>query len=172
MSFNFARLADVSATGLLEQPVLLLSPADERGRRWLEDARGAPVGFAWQPPLSPWWLRWLFGPTIVHEADEEPVVFQVQRQWTLLPHWHVSDADGEPVGSLGGAWLLDRWDQPVLRCRRASDRSSGSFELPDGQAAADWRRDGDRLRLAFLAPVQEEPFRKMLILASVLRHGS
>ncbi len=150
--------------------MLLLGPPDDApsGRRWIEDAGGKRVGFAWRPPLSPWWLRWFAAPLAVHEADEEPIVFQVQRLWTLLPRWQVSDADGELVGSVGGSWLLDRWDRPLLRRRRAPDGSGESFELAAGQKVAEWCRDGDRLRLTFLPPVQDEPFRKMLLLAGVL----
>jgi hypothetical protein len=167
MPSNFVRFADVQATGLLEQPVLLVRPADDSGRRWLEDAQGQAVGFAWHSPLLPWWLRWSRRPLTVHETDDEPMVFQVQRQWALLPRWQVADADGEVVGSVAGAWLLDRWEQPLLGRRRAPD-GGGTFAPSGGQKAAEWSREGDRLRLVFYPPVQDEPFLKMLILASVL----
>jgi hypothetical protein len=168
MHTNFARFPDARAPGLLEQPVLLVAPADPAGRRWIEDSQGQVAGFAWRPSLGPRWLRWLLRTVVVHEADEEPVVFQVQRQWTLLPRWLVADADGEVVGTLAGAWLLDRWGDAVLRCCPRADGSGGVFEANDGQKAAEWSTGGDRLHLVFHPLVHNDPFLKMLILAALL----
>jgi hypothetical protein len=165
---NFAHFVDVRVTGLLEQPVLHLAAASPAGRRSIEDAVGQGVGFALRRPLGPRWLRFLFPALLVHEADEEPVVFQVRRAWTLWPRWLVIDAEGERVGTVAGAWLLDRWDEPAFRHLRVADGAGGVFESPAGQKAAEWSRGGDRLRLVFHAPVQDEPFLKMLILARVL----
>jgi hypothetical protein len=147
--------------------VLLVSRADPAGRRCLEDALGQPVGFAWRPKRGPRWLRRWLAPLLVHEADEEPVVFQVRRAWTPWSRWLVADADGDLVGTVAGPWLLDRHDHPALRHVRAADGAGGVFEDRDRRRAAEWSR-GDPTRLVLDAAVQDDPFLKMLILAAVL----
>jgi hypothetical protein len=169
MPMNFVRAADVRAADLLEQPVLLVGPPDAAGRRWIEDALGGVVGFAWTGPRPAWWLRWLGAPLVVHEADDEPVVFGVRRAWTLWRRWLVADADDEPVGAVAPVWLLDRWERAILRRCPHPDGSPGeAFVAGDGQKAAEWSRDGNRLRLLFHPVVRDEPFLKMLILGAVL----
>jgi hypothetical protein len=155
MPSHFATLSS-SVPGLLEQPQLRVRPADDSGRRWLEDGQGHVVGFACTV-RRPWWAR---AALAVHEAFEEPVVFRVRRLWTFLPRWRVVDADDEVVGTVGGSWLLDHWGRGVfLRRGRAYEK--------DGIVAAEWH-DG---RLILHPAVQQEPFWKMLLLASVLVGG-
>jgi hypothetical protein len=163
MPHNFAGSINVQVPGLLEQAALTLRPPGSPAEPvWLEDAAGTPVGFA-RRVERPWWLRWL-GPTLaIHEALEEPMVFQVRRLWTVLPRWRVVDAENETVGTVTGGWLLDRWERPILR-----RRGPGVFETLDGQVAAGQSRAGEREQVNFHPPIQHEPFHKMLVLAAVL----
>lgn len=152
MPTYFAGTAETRAAGLLEQATLRLSGPDASGRRTLADADGRSVGFV--DLARRWWGRTLW----VHEAFEEPVVFRLRRRWTPWPRWRVFDADGEEVGTVGGAWLCDRWGRPAFR------RQGQRFDFPAGGPAAEW--DGERLALG--PAVRDDPFWKMLLLAAVL----
>lgn len=160
MPTYFASKEIARPMGLLEQQSLLLRPPDQAGRRLLCDATGDVVGFVRQ--VQSWWA--LGRSFWVHEAFEEPVVFRVRRTWTIRPRWRVVDADGEEVGTVGGASLRDRWDHVVFR--RTDD--GRLFELTSGTAAAEWLDEGDGGRLILHAAVRDDPFWKMLLLAAIL----
>lgn len=145
--------AVTAETGLLEQPELLVGPGTLSGP-------GGVVGLVRTVP-GPAWRRWLLGPTLaVYEAVQEPLVFTVCRRLALLPRWDVFDSEDELVGTVGGAWAVDRWEQPLLRLG-----PDGVFRSWQRRPLGRW--DGRRLELG--EEVRSEPFAKMLMLASVLR---
>src|SRR3954468_2267815 len=126
MPTHFATKEAARPAGLLEQPTLRLRRPDASGRTAISGDDGAAVGFA-QEVRSGWpWGRTFW----VHEAFEEPVVFRVRRLWTLRRRWRVIDADGEEVGTVGGAYLRGRWNEVVF------DRGGGRFfdRSTDGEA--------------------------------------
>lgn len=143
------------ADGLLEQAELRPGPGTLV-------ADGAVVGLVRRRPASGW-RGWLLGGGLaVHEAGQEPLVFTVAHRWSLLRRWDVSDAEGELVGTVGGRWSVDRWEQPVLRLD-----PDGTFRSVHRSVLGDW--DGTRLR--FAPDTGGEPFARMLMLASVLVAG-
>lgn len=154
MPSHFATLS-CSGAGLLEQ--LVLRPHQADGRLWLEDAQGHAVGFVSVDARS-WWRGRVL---TVHEAFEEPVVFRVRRCWGLWARWRVADADGELVGTVAGARLLDHWGRVLFR------RLGRTYVTADGALAAEWQTG----RLVYHPAVQHEPFSKMLLLAVVLVAG-
>jgi hypothetical protein len=150
--------------GLLEQETLVLRHADD-GRRLLHAATGEPVGFARRRPgglLFGW-----PGPTLeVREQEESPLVCTVRRTLSLWPRHEVRDAEGELVGVLAGALVLDRWLRAALRVR--AQEGGGQFLDGHGRVAARWADTRGERRLELLPEVQHDPFAKMLVLAAVL----
>lgn len=138
-------------TGLLEEEWLAIEGRALRG----------PDGEAGSARLLPdGWRSWLLGPAqAIHEAGEQPLVFTLRRCWTLWPRWLVEDSEGERVGTVGGPWLLDRWDEPAAQ--RGAD---GTFHSKAGALLARW----DGRRLEFAESSRGEPFLRMLLLAAVL----
>src|SRR5262245_21838674 len=141
------------ATGVLEQPELRPGPG------LLHGPDGVVVGLTRRLDAPPW-RGWLLGPTLaVHETGDEPLVFTVSRRLSLLPRWDVHEAEGELVGTVGGRWAVDRWEQPVLRLD-----PDGTFRSVNRQVLGSW----DGTRLTFAAEVAHEPLARMLMLAHVL----
>jgi hypothetical protein len=141
-----------SQSGLLEQPELRPGPGTLAGPHGV-------VGLV-RRLHAPRWREWLFGPTLaVYEADHQPLVFTVSRRWSLLPRRDVCDAEGELVGTIGGRWAVDRWEQPVLRLD-----PDGTFRSVHRVVLGRW--DGTRLK--FELDVIGEPLVRMLMLALVL----
>jgi hypothetical protein len=157
----------VQETGLLEQTVLLVRPLDPSGRRMLLAETSQPVGFACWSGQRPWWRRWLRPVLAVHEHEEQPLVFTVQRSLTLLPKRDVLDAENERVGVMALPWLLDRWGRPIVEVRQVQ-RGKCEFLGAERQVLGEWSVVGEALRLEFKPAVQHDPFVKMLLLAAVL----
>lgn len=160
---------------MLEQQNLLLRPwATSAGglgsRAILDPASGAPLGFAcWRAAAGPCWRRWLAPAALaVHESDDEPLVFTVQRVWGLTPRWEVRDADGHYVGMLREQRLHDRYDRGLAAIERSPDRSTARFRGPDGRELGALSRSGDTTELTFTPSVDGQPFVKMVLLAAAL----
>lgn len=147
-------LAPAKENGLLEQPRL-------RVGRLPGPVHCAEGGVAGHVRLErEGWAGLLLGPScMVHEGGEEPLVFVIRRCWSLWPRWSVVDADEELVGTVGGPWVLGRWDEPLLSAGR-----DGKFVTPAGVEMGHW----DGRELAFAPGSAGEPFLRMLMLAAVL----
>jgi hypothetical protein len=137
-------------SGLLEQAVLVVRA--EGDRRVLLTASGDEVGYTrWQQ--RGWWRGGPWSVLALHEHEQSPLVCTIRRR--LLPRHEVRDAEGELVGVLAGAHVLDRWDRVVMW------RDDSGFVGEHGEVLARW--SGGRLEL--LPLVQRDPFAKMLIVA-------
>lgn len=155
---------------MLEQAALLLGAPEPSGRRVITTVDGGKVlGFAcWRLRGKGWW-RWLQRAVLeIHEQDDEPLLFTLSRCLTLLPWFEVRDADEHRVGRLLGPLIQDHNE---CRCAIRQDESAATasvFANPDGGCLARLSRDGEGLRLCFDRSVEQEPFVKMLLLASAL----
>src|SRR5262245_36637755 len=66
----------------------------------LDADTGLLVGHVYQRQPEARWRRWLApGLLAVHEAEDEPLVFTVQRPWIFTRTWEVYDADGHVLGA-------------------------------------------------------------------------
>jgi hypothetical protein len=147
-----------SETGLIEQPALVVAPADTSGRRSLLDPGGREVGFAvWR--RRSWWRGYTLS---VHEREDSPLVFTVARYWMWPPRREVRDAEGELIGELAGRHVLDRWGDAVMR--REGERMADLC----GVVLASWSRSKAGLHLEFRPGIRPDPFACMLVLASTL----
>jgi hypothetical protein len=158
---------------MLEQPALLIrAPSQSAGptRQDIVHAEsGTRVGFVrWQP--TGWsWLRWLVPPlALVHEVEDEPLLFTLQRVWSLEPRWEVRDADGHLVGSIAREFLLDRYGRCLALVERTGDPARIRFRSPEGQELGQLARQGSEARLEFALPPEGDPFAKMVMLATAL----
>jgi hypothetical protein len=104
----------------------------------------------------------------VREADDEPLVFTVQRRWLFRRTWQVRDADGNQVGSIRGPDLRGRYGQVLARQQAAQDGFSVQFRSHDRRDLATLVRVAADVRLTFAAEVQGDPFVKMVLLAAAL----
>lgn len=160
---------------MLEQQRLLIKtgePSPDRKRLILDAGTHAPLGYAaWLPCTGPRWLRWLTPPALaVHEAEDEPLLFTVQRPWGLLRRWEVRDADEHRVGTFRDWVVLDRYDRRLARIERAGPAAL-RFRGPEGNELASLARGAEGMELAFAAELEGEPFAKMLLLAPALVLG-
>ena len=147
-----------SERGLLEQPGLLVSPADDAGRRAILDLDDHEVGFASWGRRS-WWRRCTLS---VHEREDSPLVFTVARRWMWPLRREVRDAEGELIGELAGRRVLDRWGDAVMY------REHEHLTDLRGVILARWSGGEAGLRLEFRPGVRSDPFACMLVLAATL----
>jgi hypothetical protein len=161
---------------MLEHPILWLGPwrtqsdgtpasclviSDPQSRR--------PLGMArWRPHLGPFWRRWFASAFLeIVESEDESLLCTVHRAWRLRPSWEVFDADARYVGSIQGACVLDPFGYrlamlvsaagPVKSFVDASSRELGRFQREEGGNC-----------LSFGTALQDNPFARMLLLATVL----
>jgi hypothetical protein len=155
---------------MLENAALVITTwMGEGPRRMIHTAAGQEAGFVCRREPSPRWLRWLL-PTVleVHENDDAPLVFTMQRRWKLAPTWIVRDAEGRLVGQVAGPYLEDPWGRRValLSWDRAHD--CGLFSTPERRELAWLRRDDAGVELHFRLDAQVNPFLQMLLVAAAL----
>ena len=151
---------------MLEHRVLLVRSGTKLAVQLIVDGdSGAALGYArWQPEQSSWWRRALGRGTLaVYEQEDEPLLFTIRRSWSLLPSRQVNDAEGEPVGTLLGRFIYDRYDRPV------ASLDKGVFRGPDQRVLAELNPTTEGQRLTFSDDVAGEPFVKMLLLAAALQ---
>lgn len=150
---------------MLEQRVLLVRPrADSVVQAILDGENGAPLGSVrWQARMPSRWWR-VFGRCVlaVHEFEDEPLLFTLRRAWSLLPRREVRDAEEQPVGSLLGRLVHDRYGRPLAVLQ------NGVFHSPRRRILAELTADSEGLRLAFSPDTDGQPFVKMLLLAAAL----
>jgi hypothetical protein len=142
-----------------------------RRRRAIRDAAtGQVLGFAcWRAENGAVPLRWLTWPVLeVHEADDEPLVFTVQRVWAIAPCWEVSDADGHPVGWFRERLIQDRSQRTWARIERREDGTETHFRGPDGTEWGTLMHKNTVVELGFSLALDGEPFAKMLLLGAAL----
>ncbi len=154
-------------SAMLEHTCLVICPTAPDGSRAIADASGtALLGVAmWRRGCGRWW--WPEGSILaVHEHDDTPLVFTVQRRWNWPPRREVRDADGNRVGELIGDWVRDEFGRHIAVRKRHVDQTL----LIDraGKALATYRPDSAGRNITFSPEVAGDPFVKMLLLAAVL----
>jgi hypothetical protein len=151
---------------MLEQRVLLVRPRTASALQAIVDGEsGAPLGFVhWKAETPSFWWR-LFGGCVlaVHEHEDEPLLFTLRRAWSLLPRREVRDAEDQPVGSLFGRLVHDRFGRPVAALQ------DGLFRSPRRRILAELATTPEGLRIAFSPDIAGQPFVKMLLLAAALQ---
>lgn len=150
---------------MLEHRVLLMHAPTTSAVQVIVDAdSGAVLGYArWERERSRSWRRLLQRRVLaVHEQEDEPLLFTVQRAWSLLPRRDVWDAEGQPVGCLVGRFVHDRHGRLVAAL------DDGTFLDPFRRVLAELASSANGLRLTFRDEIAGEPFVKMLLLAAAL----
>jgi hypothetical protein len=150
---------------MLEHRVLLVQTRTASARQPIVDGEGLPLGFVhWSRSGSRSWWR-LFGDCVleVHEQEDESLLFTLHRAWSFLPRCEVRDADGQPVGSVLGRLIQDRFGRTLAAFQE------GVFRNPTQLVLAELTPTADGLRLAFRDDIAGEPFLKMLLLAAALK---
>jgi hypothetical protein len=155
---------------MLEQNRLLLARWGPDGVRAITAAdTGRPEGFAcWRSRAGePWWRR-LGRPVLeIREHEDQPLLFTVRRCWSLWPNYEVRDADDRLVGFVLGSALYDHAGRSLATRHEAN--GAAVFHDVRGEPLAHWQPGPDCDSLAFLPPVQDNPFVKMVLLAAVLQ---
>jgi hypothetical protein len=159
---------------MLEHRVLLVRPRTSSSvgpsprppvQAIVDGDSGAMLGYArWETEPAPWWRRMFGGGVLaVHEQEEEPLLFTIRRIWGLIPRREVCDADGQPVGTLLGRLVHDRYGRPL------ASLENGVFRDANQHALAKLSSSPEGLRLTFCDDIAGEPFVKMLLLAAALQ---
>jgi hypothetical protein len=150
---------------MLEQQVLLVRPCTASAKQAIVDGEsGMPLGFVrWKDELTSSW--WPFGRCLlaVHEHEDEPLLFTLHRAWSLLPRREVRDAENQPVGSLFGRLIHDRFGRPL------GSLQDGLFLSPRRRLLAELKITPEGLLLSFSPDIGGQPFVKMLLLAATLQ---
>jgi hypothetical protein len=149
---------------MLERGKLLIRDADSEGSRSIEDAAtGEPLGSARPVERQP---RWLPARRVleVREAEDAPLVFTVQRAWSLLSRYDVRDADGRLIGSIAGVLVASRGDRRFALCG-----PDGNISACDGKLLARVIRTKKGTEIGFADADVLDPFARMLLLAYALR---
>lgn len=149
---------------MLERARLMVRDALADGSQPIEDpATGVALGSA-RPTAGPalWLLAW---PVLeVREAEDAPLVFTVRRTWSLLSRYEVRDAEGRPVGSLAGRFVMERTGRQF-----ATLGPDGAFRTRDGNILARVMYANRGTEISFSEVLAADPYGKMLLLAAVLR---
>lgn len=117
----------------------------------------------------------------VLEGDDQALLFTIRRYWFITPFWLVDDAEGCRVGNIksarAGLYQFDRTDSPITRV--LSERESGVLaeSLPGVEARvvspshsvlANLHLSGGQTFVQFGSGLKDDPFARMLVLATAL----
>ena len=115
------------------------------------------------------WLRWLRSYRLeVKETDDESLLLVLNRPWRVFRLWDVYDADNLRIGSVYPPSILD--EEGVRRAfveRGLSGR--GRIVSVEGRTLAEMSSSAsNELHLRFADDLEENPFLRMLLLASAI----
>ena len=176
----------LESRALLVRPTLSSRTNRSSGRvaDIFEIPTGRLLGIVHRDAPEPWWRRWLLPPALtVHEADEEPLLFILQRRWRYSGFWNVLDADEQLIGSLRRFTPLPRVETP-LRGPSIRDQDGhflaalqipsattdeGCIIDPHGARLATVRAAANETELAFHLAADGGPWLRMLLLAAILQ---
>lgn len=141
------------------------------GRLIVNPADGATVGSVRQRPIVSSWKFWRPQSGFdVFEMDDHPLLFSVQRIWSLGRFCDVRDAEGHLVGRFDRGRVQDAygWGWAAVE-RDRSQRMLGFRDRAHELAALTAAAGGDIL--VFRAALGANPFSRMLVLAAALAEG-
>jgi hypothetical protein len=101
----------------------------------------------------------------VFEAEDEPLVFTVQRLYGFSPKWEIRDADGHPVAFVRRGRILDAFGRPWARLQSVSEGID--FRAGD-RLFAQARRTAEGMLIQFAPELEDHPLTKMSLLGAVL----
>jgi hypothetical protein len=146
---------------MLECGRLLIRDAESADSRAILDATtDRTLGSARRVRLRSWLPIWRI--LEVREADDAPLVFTVERIFSLARRFIVRDADGRSLGMLIGSMIVS----PAGHLISFRDSESTMRDI-DGRALARVSRTLAGTEIDFA--VATDPFIRMLLLAAVLR---
>ena len=151
---------------MLEHSNLLIHRVAE-GWNILEPDTSRPLGLARSRTVrSSWRQAWLQRVVVdVFEADEEPLVFTVRRQWGFALKWEICDADGNRVALVKRGRISDAFGRPWATI----ESTSVEINFFAGQRQfAQARRTAHGLHISFAPDLQNHPLTKMSLLGAIL----
>ena len=115
------------------------------------------------------WTRWLRSYRLeLRETEDDSLLLVLNRPWRILRLWDIYDADDQCMGSVYPPSILD--EDGVRRAfvdRSMSGR--GRIVSAEGRLLAELDSgDGNELRVRFADDLEENPFLRMLLLASAI----
>jgi hypothetical protein len=104
---------------------------------------------------------------VIHEAEDEPLLFTLRRRLTLPASWEVRDADGHHVGVVGTRYL-EVCTRPSWLNTAASGPAGAAFQDPKGRELATLSTVEDGWLLSFAPELDGDPFTRMVLLGAAL----
>jgi hypothetical protein len=131
----------------------------------LDPATRCFLGLVRRKIHSPAWYAYVARPTLeVLETEDESLLFTLSRTWG---GGLVSDADGHRVGTLRGNLIRDRHGNRLANVESSATASTGRW-LAVGSEELGAFNSSDGGVLATFHPAADNPFVKMLLLATLL----
>jgi hypothetical protein len=172
---------------MLEQRALLLGPwiDAERVPCFRDDSRhrGQIARMIWDPDSDAFlgvarghpkvrrsWLGWLAGQLVqVFETEDASLLMTLYRPWGPSRTWQVRDAEERGVGFLFRTVLWDAHGRRVATARMPEHDLPGRFVGAGGmQLGTIVRRANESLLLTFGAPLDGDPFARMMLVGATL----
>ena len=158
---------------MLEQDELLIHPRDERGRRLIvAGSSGEVVGHATRMPAAGWWGELLYPVVMaVHESGDEPLLFTLRRAWLLSAWYEIREAEEQRVGRVLGPVIQNG---SLIPCAYHHQEQEGTARIENVQGDVLARLERHKLGhyLVYEPTLRDDPFLKMLLLASALVHNA
>jgi hypothetical protein len=120
---------------------------------------------------SAWvWFGSIAWPVVeVLESQDESLLFTLDRYVGFRASWLVRDADGHRLGTIRGQEVRDSCGQALGSLEWSNDRRLGHWRGMGGQELGSLHRFRGGLEVRFGPELDENPFAKMVFLATLLR---
>src|SRR5262245_28023962 len=138
---------------------------DPNTREIVGSARDIQVG-------SGWWSRLKGHSFEVRESDDDSLLFTMVRCWSLAETWLVREADQRRVGRLCGNLVRDALGRRLALLETTSGGLSGRWRQTDGCELGTFAEADQGILASFSPSTADNPFVKMLLLATLLRQSS
>jgi hypothetical protein len=116
------------------------------------------------------WFGYMARPTVeVFETEDESLLFTITRTWGLGTGWVVCDADGHRIGTLRSNLVRDQRGRQLATLEPSAPGTPRRWLAPDGQELGTIAVAGEGLLATFSMAIADNPFVKMLLLATLLR---
>jgi hypothetical protein len=116
------------------------------------------------------WFGSIAWPVVeVLESEDESLLFTLDRYVGFRASWLVRDADGHRLGTIRGQEVRDGSGQALGCLRWNADGRQGRWLGMGGQELGAVLRTREGLEVVFGSELEENPFAKMVFLATLLR---